>query len=509
MKTSTAILTSLLALTLNTGFTQSCSPQGDQVSYGTGNIWIGYVYQGMNFNTYKGYVTEGSSSNPNFYEAFGGNEVTYNTNGCSIFTDTFSVRYKLLLNYSGTFDITVGGDDGIRLSIDGGKTWLIDHWNDQDYTTFTAYNVSLSGSSNVILEYYEHFLGNQVSFNITPSCVGNGNPALYGTNDVWNGYVYQGMNFDTYKGYVSEGANSSLNFDENFGASGSVTTYSTSNCSIQTQQFSVRYRLQQTINSGHYTFTVGGAGGYRFSLDGGNTWVINSWNDQPYGTTSYSANLSGNYDMVFEYFHNQGAPRATISLSGGTSQPPTIAGFSGQILSNGTVMLDWETMMEANNQYFLVERSGDGVSFQTQAKVATQQTDSTHAYELIYSYNDLSPIPGISYYRLEMVDKYGFSSFTKIVRVQNEDIQGIKIFPTVVENNNIFVQTDKSIRNAKMEVYDLSGKKISETVWQELSGRQNFALVNNPGRMATGAYVVRLTANGDNLLHQLIILQSK
>jgi hypothetical protein len=166
-------------------------------------------------------------------------------------------------------------------------------------------------------------------------------------------------------------------------------------------------------------------------------------------------------------------------------------------------------MMEAYNQYFQIERSGDGISYQSLAQVATQQTDSTHDYELNYSYTDKSPLPGTSYYRLEMVDKYGFSSYSKIITVQNQDVQGVRIFPTVVQNNSLFVETDKSIRNAKMEVYDLSGKKISETVWQELSGRQNFTVSNGTGRISTGAYVVRLTANGENLVHQLILLQSK
>ncbi len=74
---------------------QACTPVGDEVSYGTGNVWTGYVYDNMNFTSYRGFVTEGTAGNPNFDENFGGDNVTYTTNGCSINTSTFSVRYKL------------------------------------------------------------------------------------------------------------------------------------------------------------------------------------------------------------------------------------------------------------------------------------------------------------------------------------------------------------------------------------------------------------------------------
>jgi len=67
-----------LALTGSTLFAtekiaaQACTPQGDQTTYGTNNVWIGYAYQGQSFNTYKGYVTEGIAASPNFDESFGG-----------------------------------------------------------------------------------------------------------------------------------------------------------------------------------------------------------------------------------------------------------------------------------------------------------------------------------------------------------------------------------------------------------------------------------------------------
>jgi hypothetical protein len=135
---------------------QPCTPLGDQVTYGTDNIWIGYVYDNMNFTTYAGYVNEGLTANPNFDQSFGGSDVNYTTNGCPVFTSTFSVRYKLAKTFaSGNYEFVVGGDDGYRLSLDGGATWVINNFSDHAYTT-TIYTIALNGTYNMVLEYYEN-----------------------------------------------------------------------------------------------------------------------------------------------------------------------------------------------------------------------------------------------------------------------------------------------------------------------------------------------------------------
>jgi len=331
-KTSVKILIlPMLILLISNGRlnAQACgSAQGDQTTYGTGNFWIGYVYTGTNFNNYQGYVNEGSVATPNFYEAFVGPNTTYPTNGCSINTNGFSVRYKLSQSFTGNYTITVGGDDGYRLSLDGGATWAINNWGDHGYTT-TAYTVTLSGTTNFVLEYYENGGDNIVSFNMVANCTGTGDPSIYGTGNVWNGYLYQGMNFNTYKGSVTEGAAGSPVFDENFGNPGgsNTNTYNTNSCWVTTYQFSARYRLTQNLPAGTYTFTVGGDDGYQFSLDGGNTWVISAWFDHAYVSSTYSIFLSGTYNMVLEYYQNGGYDRISF-VQTATTLPVTLTSWS-------------------------------------------------------------------------------------------------------------------------------------------------------------------------------------
>jgi len=500
--TLTILFTAILAAA---GYSQSCTPLGNQTTYGTGNIWIGYVYQGSNFDTYKGYVNEGSAASSNFDESFGGSGTNYSTNGCFIYTDVFSVRYKLTQTVvDGDYTITVGGDDGFRLSVDGGSTWIINQWVLQGYTT-TSTTIHLNGTYNMVLEYYENTGENRVSFNMVKNCTGSGDPTIYGVNNQWIGYIYSGTNFNTYKGFTSEGSSLSPNFDEGFG--GDNVSYGTSDCPINTQSFSVRYRLKKSFSNGVYKFDVGGDDGYRLSLDGGSTWVINNWSDHSYSASNYSTSLSGTYNMVLEYYENGGQNRITMAISGGSILPITITQFNGESVNTHDTRLVWNTIMEAKVDYFNIQRSTDGVHFENIGQVESKMTSTTNDYELNYDFTDADAVPGTSYYRLQIVDRNGFSNYSDVIHISNKTIEGIKIYPTVINNTNLFVETDKSIKNAKLEFFDMTGKKIGETNWENLNGRQSLQPVSNMNSLATGTYVARLSSHGETILSQLLIFQ--
>jgi hypothetical protein len=485
---------------------QSCTPQGDQLTYGTNNTWIGYVYQGMNFNTYKGYVTEGSPASPNFDESFGGDQVNYATNGCPVYTDTFSVVYKLTQSFAyGDYLITVGASDGYKLSINGGASRVISNWQDQSYTT-TTYEVTLSGSYNIILQYYNHFGPNRVSFNITPSpCTGTGNPSVYGTNNVWNGYIYKGMAFDAYKGEVTEGSTYSPNFYENYGTlNGTPVTYNTSSCSVQTYQFSGHYRLRQTFTPGNYSIIAGGDDGFRLSLDGGNTWVINGWGDHVYAIASYTDSLSGTYDMVLDYYQDAGYSVLSFNMAS-TVLPITLVKWSASALPGDNALLQWQTASAISFDHFEVQRSTDGVLFKDIQKVA--YADSSDNPTRNYSYTDQYTWGGDLYYRLAMIDHNGAISYSAVAVLPRSATQTVKIYPTLVENGSLFVSSTQTISQAKLELFDMNGRKILQKNWATLTGPEQLSLQSGSiGNLPAGAYFARLSDSHTILAKQVIII---
>ncbi|MGD1844802.1 MAG: T9SS type A sorting domain-containing protein [Salibacteraceae bacterium] len=145
----------------NTVTIVSQTPQGDQVTYGVGS-WIGYVYDGANnFTDYRGFTTEPEI----FDQSFVGSNNFININGCQVFSATFTINYRMQQTFPcGTYLITIGGDDGVRLSIDGGATYIIDGFVNQAYTEYTA-TVFLDGSFDLVVDYYDNESANRVSFN--------------------------------------------------------------------------------------------------------------------------------------------------------------------------------------------------------------------------------------------------------------------------------------------------------------------------------------------------------
>jgi hypothetical protein len=184
-----------------------------------------------------------------------------------------------------------------------------------------------------------------------------------------------------------------------------------------------------------------------------------------------------------------------------------LTNFKGLFSENQYVDLSWSTMMESNVEYFEIQRSGDGLNFEDIDSVQSQMKITTNVYQLQYNYTDTHPLMGTSYYRVKVVGKNGYTNQSPVVQIINIPSVGTRIYPTLIQNNMVFVESDKNLRGAKLEFFDLSGKKISETDWENLNVRQNVQ-VSKSGILPTGTYIARLTANGQNIKNQVVIVQS-
>lgn len=178
------------------GITTSVSvtvPSGDQTSYGT-NSWIGYVYSNHNtvsnpvtedvFATnYRGFITQNETFDQTFPSC-----VISDANVCGTYNVKYAIRFKMNKTFSpGYYNFLIGGDDGVRLSVDGGATFIINKWNVQAYTTGSA-TVYLNGNTNLVLEYFQGPLsGARVSFNYTTCSTSTAPTAIAGTTSTCSG----------------------------------------------------------------------------------------------------------------------------------------------------------------------------------------------------------------------------------------------------------------------------------------------------------------------------------
>jgi len=169
-------------------------------------------------------------------------------------------------------------------------------------------------------------------------------------------------------------------------------------------------------------------------------------------------------------------------------------------------VLEWSTTQEVNNDYFDLQRSYDGIKFESFGKIDGAGTSAkTHQYSFVdeaaIQRAQTFRIPNI-YYRIEQFDFDGSSVYTPIRSIQIEkDLDGQKasMFPNPATD---FVQilttgTDKYALN----VYDELGQLIESMT---VSNSQKVSTENwNPG-----AYIFELIdgSNQESILKERIIV---
>lgn len=75
--------------------------------------------------------------------------------------------------------------------------------------------------------------------------------------------------------------------------------------------------------------------------------------------------------------------------------------------------LQWKTLEEGNNEYFIVEKSMNGFDFK---EVFTCERGE-NTYQNKYAYLDIDIADSISYYRIKQIDTDGVYSYSKIMKI--------------------------------------------------------------------------------------------
>lgn len=118
----------------------------------------------------------------------------------------------------------------------------------------------------------------------------------------------------------------------------------------------------------------------------------------PAGATQLAFNLNCRVNAAGEEWWIDNAE--LIQLGPCAVLPIELISFEG--VNDGDVnTLTWLTATELNNDYFILDKSEDGINWSLLTYVPGAGTAYTHSY---YTYKDLNPFNGLSYYRLSQVD---------------------------------------------------------------------------------------------------------
>jgi hypothetical protein len=134
--------------------------------------------------------------------------------------------------------------------------------------------------------------------------------------------------------------------------------------------------------------------------------------------------------------------------------PAPVTWSSFNVITTGNQnRLSWSTASEENCDYFIAEKSIDGINFsdigQVDGSGTTVQTNN-------YTLEDRFPFSGTNYYRIKQVDFDKKYSFSPIRSIKNEVLKRPKLFPSIAENQITLMLPTKPESEIKFNVISQS-----------------------------------------------------
>lgn len=125
------------------------------------------------------------------------------------------------------------------------------------------------------------------------------------------------------------------------------------------------------------------------------------------------------------------------------------------------VKATWVTASEINNDYFIVQRSKDGIQF---TDISNVKGAGNTTYDTEYNSNDETDIYSSYYYRVKQVDYDGKYDYSEIEFLKGKKMEEpLLVYPTVViDHVNFKMASISEQENYKIKTMDSSGKLIIE-----------------------------------------------
>tara|TARA_B110000503_G_C7169675_1_gene423702 strand:+ start:3409 stop:4383 length:975 start_codon:yes stop_codon:yes gene_type:complete len=195
---------------------------------------------------------------------------------------------------------------------------------------------------------------------------------------------------------------------------------------------------------------------------------------------------------------------------------PTIVSNSGflpielidfnAIMNEDRVEISWTTASEINNDYFIVERSEDVMSWVEVIKVS----GAGHSVSIIdYFEIDNIPLRGLSYYRLTQVDFDGKQETFNIIPVENA-IKGegiMNIYPNPVNKGECISLSFEILHRNNQEILvllrDIRGVEVYSKI-EIVNCDNGLVVMDIPQHLTSGTYLV--VAASENLLYSKRII---
>ncbi len=181
--------------------------------------------------------------------------------------------------------------------------------------------------------------------------------------------------------------------------------------------------------------------------------------------------------------------------------PVTIFGLEAKA-DESKVTLSWQVSENVNGEKFVIQRSSDPSKFKPDSigQIALRE-GGTGAYE----FSDISPRPGLNYYRLKTIDFDGTTEYSRFVKANYAILQNINVYPQPAAGvANISFTSVSNTANSTIEVFNQMGQKVTTLPVQVAKGNNLYKV--NTKNYATGLYEIRFNVNDQISTKKLLII---
>ncbi|MGP8217547.1 MAG: T9SS type A sorting domain-containing protein [Bacteroidia bacterium] len=223
----------------------------------------------------------------------------------------------------------------------------------------------------------------------------------------------------------------------------------------------------------------------------------------PYeGEDSYASAASAS-KLSWNFSNNSGNSAWVTVISGMSPLPISLLNFDAQFVAgNNTVAINWSTATEIDNKLFTIEKTTDGVNYNTVATVSgAGNSDNT----LYYSATDENPWGGTSYYRLKQTDFDGNSTYSQLTAVTVPIQFSVNIYPNPVINNTTLNYSADSPDPLSVKIFNPLGLAVNSYTFTNVQTGENNLEINTSS-LPSGTYIMEMT-NGTQVTSRRFIKQ--
>jgi hypothetical protein len=178
----------------------------------------------------------------------------------------------------------------------------------------------------------------------------------------------------------------------------------------------------------------------------GTTWTFSNINNPNFGAAISARILNGIVQV----------DNIRITVYASSALPIELLKFEGVCLSSG-INFKWVTATEKNNAYFEIEKSIDGLLFESIVKINGAGNSSSLK---TYSYTLENNIDRVHYFRLKQVDINGDYSYSDIITTDCNGENTFKLYPNPSSDGIFYFLNIQTINENEISIFDEQLKLI-------------------------------------------------